>query len=380
MEFSLPEELVMLRATVKRFVDKELRPLEKGIEEAGKADPELLRGLRRRAAELGIYAHNLPVAMGGGGLSMLGQVVVAEELGRTTIALSRTAGYLPALLAHCRPDQRDWFLDPLVKGEKFVTYAVTEPEGGSDISPMKTRAKRADGGWVLNGGKCFVSNADISDWIIVVAATDPAAPMERRFTLFIVDKANPGFHFMRNIKKLGWKGAEFCQFSLDDCRVPEECIIGEVNRGFELIMFAINHTRIHLGGIYVGMGDELRDLGCAYAKQRKTFGKRLADHQAIQFMLADIDCELEASRLLVYAAADACDNNRPDMRIAASRAKLFASEMAFRTADRVLQIYGAAGVSCDYPIERMFRDSRQFRIGEGTSEMQRIQIARHLLR
>lgn len=128
------------------------------------------------------------------------------------------------------------------------------------------------------------------------------------------------------------------------------------------------------------MGDELRDLGRDYAKQRKTFGRRLADHQAIQFMLADIDCELEAARLLVYAAADAVDNKRSDMRIAASRAKVFASEMAFKAADRVLQIYGAAGISCDYPIERMFRDSRAFRIGEGTSEIQRIQIARHLLR
>ena len=380
MEFSLPEELVLLRKTVKGFVDTQLRPLEKGIEEAGKVDSEVLRALRRRAVQLGIYAHNLPAEVGGGGLSMLGQVVVAEELGRTTIALSRTAGYLPALLAYTRPDQREWFLNPLLSGEKFVTYAVTEPDVGSDVGSIKTRAKRVDGGWVLNGGKCFVSNVDIADWVIVVAVTDFAAPLSGRFTLFIVDKANPGFHFLRNIRKLGWRGAEFCQFSLDDCRVPDDCIIGEVNGGFELIMLAINLTRIHLGGIYVGMGDELRDLGRDYAKQRKTFGKRLADHQAIQFMLADIDCELEASRLLVYAAADAADNNRSDMRIAASRAKVFASEMAFRSADRVLQIYGAAGISCDYPIERMFRDSRAFRIGEGTSEIQRIQIARHLLR
>jgi acyl-CoA dehydrogenase len=257
---------------------------------------------------------------------------------------------------------------------------VTEPEGGSDVGAMKTRAKRVDGGWVLNGGKCYVSNVDIADWVIVVAATDPSAPLQGRFTLFIVDKANPGFHFMRNIKKMGWRGAEFCQFSLEDCKVPDHCIIGEVNGGFELIMLAINYTRIHLGGIYVGMGDELRDHGRDYAKQRKTFGKRLADHQAIQFMLADIDCELEASRLLVYAAADAADNDHPDMRIAASRAKYFASEMAFRAADKVLQIFGAAGITTDFPIERMFRDSRAFRIGEGTSEIQRIQIARHLLR
>jgi acyl-CoA dehydrogenase len=380
MEFSLPEELVLLRKTVKGFVDTQLRPLEKGIEEAGKVDSEVLRALRRRAVQLGLYAHNLPAEMGGGGLSMLGQVVVAEELGRTTIALSRTAGYLPALLAYTRPDQREWFLNPLLSGEKFVTYAVTEPDVGSDVGSIKTRAKRVDRGWVLNGGKCFVSNVDIADWVIVVAVTESAAPLSGRFTLFIVDKTNPGFHFLRNIRKLGWRGAEFCQFSLDDCKVSDDCIIGEVNGGFELIMLAINLTRIHLGGIYVGMGDELRDLGRDYAKQRKTFGKRLADHQAIQFMLADIDCELEASRLLVYAAADAADNNRSDMRIAASRAKVFASEMAFRAADRVLQIYGAAGISCDHPIERMFRDSRAFRIGEGTSEIQRIQIARHLLR
>jgi acyl-CoA dehydrogenase len=380
MDFTFPEELVLLRSTVRGFVDKHLRPLEKGIEDAGKVDPQVLRGLRARAVELGIYAHNLPTEIGGGGLSMLGQVVVAEELGRTTIALSRTAGYLPALLKYCSADQRDWFLDPLVKGDKFVTYAVTEPEGGSDVGAMKTRAKRVDGGWVLNGGKCYVSNVDIADWVIVVAATDPSAPLQGRFTLFIVDKANPGFHFMRNIKKMGWRGAEFCQFSLEDCKVPDDCIIGEVNGGFELIMLAINYTRIHLGGIYVGMGDELRDHGRDYAKQRKTFGKRLADHQAIQFMLADIDCELEASRLLVYAAADAADNDRPDMRIAASRAKYFASEMAFRAADKVLQIFGAAGITTDFPIERMFRDSRAFRIGEGTSEIQRIQIARHLLR
>ncbi len=380
MDLTLPEELVLLRDTVKRFVDKELRPLEKGIEEAGKADPEVLRSLRKRAADFGIYAHNLPVEVGGGGLSAIGQVVVAQELGRTTIALSRTAGYVPALLAYCRPDQRDWFLDPLVKGDKFVTYAVTEPDAGSDVGATKTRARRVDGGWVLNGGKCYVSNVDIADWVIVVAVTDPTASINGRFTLFIVDKSNPGFHFMRNIRKLGWRGAEFCQFSLDECKVPDHCIIGAVHGGFELIMLAINLTRIHLGGIYVGMGDELRDHAVNYAKQRKTFGKRLADHQAIQFILADIDCELEASRLLVYAAADAYDRKRPDMRIAASRAKLFASEMAFRTADRVLQIYGAAGVTADYPIERMFRDSRLFRIGEGTSEMQRIQIARHLLR
>jgi acyl-CoA dehydrogenase len=361
-------------------VDKDLRPLEKEVEETDRIDPDVMKALRARAVELGLYAHNLPTEVGGGGLTMVEQVVVAEELGRTTIPLSRIAGYLPALLTYCRPDQREWFLDPLVKGQKLVHYAVTEPDAGSDIGGMKTRAQQVNGSWVLNGGKCFVSNADLTDWLIIVAVTDPSAPLRGRFTLFIVDRKNPGFHFLRNIKKMGWRGSHFCQFSLEECKVPADCIIGEVNGGFELIMKAINETRVHLGGIYVGFGDEVLDHARKYAVERKTFGKRLADHEGIQFTLADIDCELAASHLLVYAAADAVDKKRPDMRIAASRAKYYAAEMAFRAADKVLQIFGAAGYSCDFPIERMFRDARAFRIGEGTSEIQRLQIARNLFR
>ena len=236
MDFTFPEELVLLRETVKRYVDKELRPLEKGIEEAGKADPEVLRSLRLKAATVGIYAHNLPTEIGGGGLNCLGQVVVAEELGRTTMPLSRSAGYLPALLAYCNPQQQSWFVDPLVSGEKFVTYAVTEPDAGSDVGSTKTRASKVNDAWVLNGGKCFVSNVDIADWVIVVAVTDGQASINNRFTLFIVEKSNPGVHFIRNIRKIGWHGAEFCQFSLDDCHVSDDSIIGEVNGGFELIM------------------------------------------------------------------------------------------------------------------------------------------------
>ncbi len=380
MDFTFPEEILILRRTVRGFVDKDLRPLEREVEEHDRIDPEVGKALRARAVELGLYAHNLPAEIGGGGLNMLAQVVVAEELGRTTIPLSRTAGYLPALLTYCRPDQRQWFLDPLIKAEKLVHYAVTEPDAGSDIGAMKTRAQRTAGGWVLNGGKCFVSNADITDYLIIVAVTDPAASLRGRFTLFIVERDNPGFHFLRNIKKMGWRGSHFCQFSLEDCKVQDGCIIGEVNGGFELIMKAINETRIHLGGIYVGFTEELLDHARRYAVERKTFGKRLADHEGIQFTLADIDCELAASHLLVYAAADAVDRKQPDMRIAASRAKYYAAETAFRAADKVLQMFGAAGYSCDFPIERMFRDARAFRIGEGTSEIQRLQIARNLFR
>ncbi len=381
MDFTFPEEIELLRRTVTGFVDKYLRPLEKEIEEADAVDLDVMKDLRRRAVELGLYAYNMPTEIGGGGLSSLGQVAIAEELGRTTTPLRRSLGYLPAMLTYCRPDQREWFVDPLVRGEKLVHYAVTEPDAGSDIGGMKTRARQVNGSWVLQGGKCFVSNADMTDWLIIVAMTDPeASSLRGRFTLFIVDRNNRGFHFLRNIKKMGWHGSHFCQFALDDCKVTPDCILGEVNGGFELIMKAINETRVHLGGTYVGTGSELLDHAKRYVVERKTFGKRLADHEGIQFTLADIDCELAASRLLAYAAADAVDKKRPDMRILAARAKYYAGEMAFRTADRVLQMFGAAGYSCDFPIERMFRDTRAYRIGEGTSEIQRLQIARNMFR
>ena len=379
MDFRIPEELEMVRQTARRFVNEEFRPIEREIDETDRVDPQVMRRLRLRAAELGIYAHNLPMSIGGGGLSALGQVVIAEELGKSTVTLCRTAGFLPSMLTDCHTHQRSWFLDPLVKGESVLAYAVTEPDGGSDIGSMKTKAVRKDGGWVINGSKAFVSNVQLADFIVVVAITDPSAPLRGRFTLFIVERNHPGFHYLRAIKKMGWRGGDFSAFSLDDCFVDDGHVLGEVNQGFNSIMKTINSTRIHLGGYYVGMAEELLSQACAYAKQRKTFGKRLADHQAIQFMIADSDMEMEAARLLTYRAAMAADEGHADMRITASRAKCYAGEMTGRVADRVMQIFGAAGYTCDYTIERMYRDSRAFRIGEGTSEMQRMQIARNLL-
>jgi acyl-CoA dehydrogenase len=379
MEFALPEEIEMIKSTVRSFVDKELRPLERQIESDRRSDPETMKRLSARAVELGIYGYNLPARLGGGDLSMVAQVAIAEELGRTTVALSRTAGNLPAMLSFAHPHQQKWFIDPLIRGEKYVTSALTEPDGGSDLGAMKTRATRTNGGWVLNGSKCFVSNVDISDWVIVVAVTDSAAEMRGRYSLFIVETTNPGFHFLRNIEKMSWKGAEYCAFSVEDCFVPDSHVLGEVNRGFQAVMHSVNQMRVYLAGFYVGTATEALSLARDFARERKTFGKRLADHQAIQFMVADIDCELQAARLLAFAAADAIDRKLPDARIAASRAKVYSAEMAGRATDKALQIFGAAGLSCDYSIERLYRDSRAFRLGEGTSEMQRIQIARHIL-
>lgn len=380
MDFQIPEELEQVRRTVRRFIVEHLQPLEAEVDAADFFDPELMKELRLKAAALGIYAHNMPAELGGGGLGMLGQVVVAEEAGRTSIPMAKTLGYLPELLLACNEAQREWLLKPVVSGDKMVCYAITEPDAGSDMGGLRTHARRVGGQWVLNGSKQFISNVHCADFVVVLAVTAPEAPLSGRFTLFVVHPDNPGFSYTRKLHKMGWLGADFSAFGLLDCKVPDDCVLGEVNGGFAAMMATVNATRVQLSGVYNGVATEVLARGIAYAKERKTFGAPLADHQAIQFRFADIDCELAASRLLSYQAADAVERKHPHARIAGSRAKLYASEMAGRAVDSVLQIFGAAGYTRDYPIERFYRDARAFRIGEGSSEMQRLQIARHLLR
>jgi acyl-CoA dehydrogenase len=379
MDLSIPEELEMVSRTVKRFVDQELRPLEKEVEETDHIDKAVDRRLRKKAVELGLYGHNLPEAVGGGGLTTLGQALIGEELGRTTMALASTAGFLPGGVAHGKPHQRSWFVDPILRADKVVAYALTEPDAGSDMQRVATRARRENGRWILKGTKQFISNAEHADFVMVVAVTNPSAPLRTRFTMFIVERDNPGYRYIRSVRAMGWRGHSLGVFSLDDCVVEDDHVLGEVDRGFDVAMGHINATRIHLSGRYLGMANELIEMAVDYAKQRVAFGAPLAQHQALQFMLADCDVEREAARYLMYAAALAADAGDPSARIAASRSKLYGSEMVGRVADRVLQLFGGAGYVADLPIERMYRDARAFRIGEGTSEMQRIQIARHLL-
>jgi acyl-CoA dehydrogenase len=379
MNFDFPDELNMIRDTARGYVEQFLRPLEAKVEAEDHLSEEEFRRLRMEAVALGLYGHNIPEAFGGMGLSMLGQVVIGEEIGKTCMPLADAVGFLPASLSLASDTQRGWFVDPVVSGDFTVSYALTEPDAGSDLGGLKLRARRSGTSWILNGAKQFISGADYADFIIVLAVTDPAAPLRSRFTLFIVERSNQGFIYTGNFRKMGWKGYQLGAFSLENCEVGEGHVLGEVGGGFAAMMATINTTRIEYSARYVGMADELLRLARGYVNERRAFGSKLADHQAIQFMLADSDCEVEASRLLTYRAASLADDGNPDFRIAGSRSKLYASEMVGRVADRVLQIFGGAGYMCDWPVERMYRDARAFRIGEGTSEMQRIQIARAFL-
>lgn len=373
------EEIELLRRTVRSFVESSLAPHEAAVDEADDIDPALLHDLRRKALSLGLYGYNLPEEIGGPGLSAAARCAIDEEMGHTSMPLAESLGHLPGSLGFCDDGQRRWLIDPLLRAETTIAYALTEPDAGSDLAALRTRAVRADGGWVLNGSKHYISHADTADHTIVLAVTDRDAGLKGRLTTFIVPRDHPGFRVTRRFRKLGWRGYHLSALSFEDCIVPVSHVLGEVGGGFAAIMATINSDRLFVACRCVGMAQRLMDLALPYARERKTFGKTLGEHEAIQFMLADSDVELEAARLLCQKAAMLADTRHPDFRIAASRAKLYCSEMAGRVADRVLQIFGGAGFMCDLPIERIYRDVRGFRIGEGTSEMQRLQIARHIL-
>lgn len=379
MDLTIPQELRLLQESAREYVKRELLPLEAQVEEEDDIPQETMRRLRKRAVELGFYGFNLPAELGGGGVGPLGQVLVGEELGRTTMALGEAFGRLSQSLSFCKGDQIDWLLKPALQADVTICNALTESGAGSDLGGIITRARREDGKWRLDGAKQFISNAETCDYMLVLAVTNPEASLTSRFTTFIVSRNDPGVHMMPRFKKMGWRGYPISSFSLDGCLLDDNHVLGEVNGGFATTMASVNTTRLFLASKCVGTAHELIRLTREYANQRKTFGRLLADHQAIQFKLADMDVELEAARWLVMAGAWKGETGQSDFRIAASRAKLYASEMVGRAADAAMVVYGGSGYMSDLPIERMYRDSRAFRIGEGTSEMQRIQIARHVL-
>jgi alkylation response protein AidB-like acyl-CoA dehydrogenase len=370
------EEITMIRGTARRFVRERLVPLEQQIEQDDDVSLELLAQLRAEAAALGLYGFNLPESAGGPGLTAAARVAVLEELTYTSVPLSEVFGHLPLQLEQVNSVQREEILPQLLSGAQTMTYALTEPNAGSDLGGIRCRAEKAEGGWLLNGSKHFISHAETADYIIVLAVTDPAAPLKGRLSTFIVRKDNPGVVGMTRYKKMGWRGYHLNGFSLDRCFVPDADVLGHIGAGFLGMMQSINQDRILSASRSLGLSARAHAMACEYAQQRRAFGALLAEHQAIQLMTADNDVDIECARLLIGVAAQAMDRGDPQARIATSRAKLFASEMGCRVTDRVLQIFGGMGYMCELPIERFYRDARAFRIGEGTSEMQRIQIAR----
>jgi len=372
-------EITMLRETARRFVRNSLVPLEAQVETADDIEPALIAQLRQEAVALGLYGFNLPESLGGPGLPADAKLAILEEITYTSVPLTEAAGYLPLSLEFCNAEQRARLIPGLLAGNKVITYAMTEPDAGSDLGAIRMRAEQRDDGWVLNGSKQFISHAETADYIIVLALTNPDAPLKRKLTTFIVQRGNPGLTGMTRFRKMGWRGYHLNAFTLENCLVPDADVLGQPGEGFLAIMASINHDRIFSACRSLGLAQRGHEMACAWAKERVAFGATLSQHQGIQFMIADNDVEIEAARLLMHRAAHLIEAGDPAARIAASRAKLYASEMGCRVSDRVLQIFGGMGYMCDLPVERFYRDARAFRIGEGTSEMQRVQIARHVL-
>ncbi|TMR00344.1 acyl-CoA dehydrogenase [Actinomadura soli] len=381
MDFAIPDHLVEFRETVRKFTETELIPHEDHVEEHDGLPEDVERRIRERAVAIGLNSMGMPEDIGGGGMDVLSQVLVTEVLFRAAGGVAETVPTTPSVLLACNDEQRERFLIPCVRGDVQWCFALTEPDTGSDAAGIRTRAELRDGSWVINGRKRFISHGDTADFAIVFALTHPDRD-EDRITAFLVEKGTPGFGVGQLHKTMGHRGYRQAELVFDDCAVPEANVLGEPGRGFSLGHGALSNGRIMTAARCLGPMARLIDDGIEWAKQRVQFGRPIADYQAIQFMLADCATDLHASRLMTYEAAWAADRGAAPkiVHAKAATAKLFATEALGRVADRVLQIFGGTGYMNETYVERAYRNARIERIWEGTSEIQRIIIARNLLK
>ena len=382
MNFGLTEEQQLIVDTVRTFVEKEIIPHEQAVEKSGKVPKELGQEIAQKVKDLGFFAPNLPTEFGGGGLNQLEFTLLERELGRASMALSVFFGRPSGILVACDEEQRERYLLPAIRGEKFDALAMTEPGAGSDVRGMSCTAKPDGDDWILNGTKHYISHADIADFIIVFVATGeestPRGP-KKKISCFLVDKGIPGFEVRDGYNSVSHRGYHNCILNFDNCRLPKAQMLGEVHKGFELANDWLYATRLTVATMCVGRSRRALELVLPYTAERKQFGQQISKFQGVSFKLADMITDIDAADLLTLSAAWRVDQGLPSNREIAS-AKLFASETLARVTDEAIQIYGGMGLMSDLPLERLWRDSRVERIWEGTSEIQRHIISRELLR
>ncbi len=378
MDFSLTEEQKMLKAMVRDFAEKELEPVAAHIDETGEFPAEQVR----KIADLGLMGLTIPEEYGGSGKGRVDFCIAVEGLARASAAIaayfrvSLSLGIVPIIMRGTE-EQKRRFLVPQAKGEKLTCFALTEAGAGSDPASMEATATKRNGGYVLNGTKLFISIGAEAETIVTFATIDKSLGY-RGITAFIVEKGTPGFSVGKHENKLGFRGLSAAELIFEDCFVPQENRLGEEGRGFRIALEAIDESRITVGAEAVGIAQAALDASINYAKERQQFGQRIANFQAIQWMLADMATQIEAARMLTYYAADLQDKGLPFIKESAM-AKLFASEVSNFVTNKALQIHGGYGYTKDYPLERYLRDARLTEIYEGTSEMMRMTIARALV-
>lgn len=378
MNLVFTEEQQMMQKMVRDFAQKEIAPAIEHMEET----EEFPRHLIKKMAELGLMGIPIPEEYGGAGMDFTSYIIAINELSKVSatigviLSVHTSVGTNP-ILYFGNEEQKKKYIPKLASGEYLGAFGLTEPSSGSDAASLKTRAVKQGDHYVLNGSKIFITNAGEADVYIVFASTEPDKG-SYGISAFIVDKDTPGFSVGKKEKKMGLNGSNTCEIVFEDARVPAENLLGNEGEGFKIAMSNLDVGRIGIAAQSLGIAEAALDYATNYAKERKQFGKPIGANQGLGFKLADMATEVEATKLLTYRAADLKTNNLPCGK-EASMAKLFASETAMKSAIEAVQVFGGYGYTKEYPVERLFRDAKVCQIYEGTSEIQRIVLSKHLL-
>ncbi len=385
MDFSLTDEQQHLRRTIREFAEAEIAPHVMEWDEASKFPSEIIPKL----AEMGLLGVIFPEKYGAAGMGYVEYAIIIEELSRVDgsvgiIVAAHNSLCTNHIYKFGTEEQRQKYVVPLAQGKKLGCWSLTEPEAGSDAGGTRTVAAKKDGGWVINGSKTFTTNGHYADVCVAMAVTD-APKKHHGISAFVIEKGTPGFRPGKKENKLGLRASDTSEVVFTDCRVPAENLLGREGQGFINSLQILDGGRISIASLGLGMAQGAYECSVRYAKERKQFGKAIAEFQAIQFKLADMATQIDAARLLTYRAAWLADqaiaSGTADARITreSSMAKLYAGEVAVRVANEAVQIHGGYGFIKDYPAEKYYRDVKLCTIGEGTSEIQRMVIARQLL-
>ncbi|MFJ8611238.1 acyl-CoA dehydrogenase [Streptomyces sp. NPDC093675] len=371
------EEHSMLRDAIRALAEAKIAPYAAAVDEEGRFPQEALDALVAND----LHAVHVPEEYGGAGADALATVIVIEEVARACVSSSlipavNKLGSLPVILSGSE-ELKKKYLGPLAKGDAMFSYCLSEPEAGSDAAGMRTKAVRDGDHWVLDGVKRWITNAGVSEYYTVMAVTDPEK-RSKGISAFVVEKSDPGVSFGAPEKKLGIKGSPTREVYFDNVRIPADRMIGAEGTGFATAMKTLDHTRITIAAQALGVAQGAFDYAKGYVKERKQFGKAIADFQGIQFMLADMAMKIEAARQLTYAAAAKSERGDSDLTFQGAAAKCFASDVAMEVTTDAVQLLGGYGYTRDYPVERMMRDAKITQIYEGTNQVQRIVMARNL--